>query len=113
MLGGGEQLAGYHALVAVAETELALVSAGHWDELPAVHAAWDEALASLPPRPPAAAEALLRRALALSEQSEQAITAAREVVMRELGGVAEKRQVGRAYTPALASAPTSRFNLSA
>jgi hypothetical protein len=113
MLGSTDHLAAYRALVEVAETEIALASAGHWGELSGVHEAWAAALAALPPRPPADAEPLLRRALALSEQTEQVIAAARDDVMREMEGVVKQRAAGRAYTPALAVGPTLQFNLSA
>lgn len=113
MLGGPDHLLVYRALVEVAETELALASAGHWAELGGVHDSWALALASLPPRPPADAEPLLRRALALSEQTEFVIADARDGVMREMGGVNEQRKVGRAYQPAPSAAPALQFNLSA
>jgi hypothetical protein len=113
MSGATDHLAPYRVLVQVAETELALASAGHWGELAAVHDAWGEALGGLPARPPAEAEPLLRRALALSEQSEQVIAAARDTVMRELGGIGRQQEAGRAYQPAVAVAPSLHLNLSA
>ncbi len=113
MLGGADHLAVYRALVEVAQTELALATAGHWSELAGVHDSWALALASLPPRPPADAEPLLRRALALSEQTEQVVSLARDGVMRQLGGVNEQRKVGRAYQPAPSAAPVMQLNLSA
>jgi hypothetical protein len=113
MTGAMDHLAPYRVLVEIAETELALTSAGHWGELAGVHDAWGNALDALPPRPPADAEPLLRRALALSEQSEQVIAAARDAVMRELGDVGRQRDAGRAYQPAVAVSPTLQLNLSA
>ncbi len=56
MTGATDALAPYRALVEVAETELALASAGHWGELAGVHDAWGRALDALPARPPADAE---------------------------------------------------------
>jgi hypothetical protein len=113
MLGSSDNLAPYRALVEIAETELAFVAAGHWDELARVHETWGVALAALPARPPAEAEPLLRRALALSAQTEHEIALAREAVLRELDGVGRQRAAGRAYTPAVGVAPTFQFNLSA
>lgn len=113
MTGATDALAPYRALVEVAETELALASAGHWGELAGVHDAWGRALDALPLRPPADAEPLLRRALALSEQSERVIATARDAVMRELGDVGRHQEAGRAYQPAVAVAPTLHLNLSA
>ncbi|MBO9533285.1 MAG: hypothetical protein J7513_09965 [Solirubrobacteraceae bacterium] len=108
-----EPLAAYRRLVEVAETELALVTAGHWDELARVHDAWGQALGALPAQPPAEAEPLLRRALALSEQTERSIAAARDDVLRELDGVGHKRAAGQAYRPAPAAPAPSQFNYSA
>lgn len=108
-----DPLAPYLGLVEIAETELALVSAGHWDELSRVHDAWGLALGALPSRPPAAAEPLLRRALALSEQTEQMIVAARDDVLREIDGVGKSRAAGRAYVPAVAVGSNFQLNLSA
>ena len=108
-----DQLAPYQRLVEVAETELALVTAGHWEELARVHDTWAQALSVLPAQPPREAEPLLRRALALSQQTEQRIAVARDGVLRELNGVGEKRAAGRAYAPAAASAPVGALNLSA
>lgn len=115
MAGGPAHLEPYRALVEVAETELALASAGHWGELASVHDAWAAALDALPPRPPADAEPLLRRALALSEQSEVVIAAARDDVLLKLGGVDRHREAGRAYgyQPAVAVTPNLSLNLSA
>lgn len=113
MSGATDHLAPYRVLVEVAETELALASAGHWGELAAVHDAWAKALSVLPARPPADAEPLLRRALALSEQSERVIATARDGVMRELGGIGRQQEAGRAYQPAVAVAPQMHLNLSA
>ncbi|MFT4034430.1 MAG: hypothetical protein QM679_02515 [Patulibacter sp.] len=113
MAAAAETLAAYEAVVTLAETELALVAAGHWDELERVRAAWDQALAALPPRPPAEAEPLLRRALALAEQAEALIADAREGVLRELGGVGRQRAVGRAYSPSAAVPADATLNLSA
>jgi len=113
MLGGADHLTPYRMLVEVAETELALTSAGHWGELAGVHDSWARALDALPPKPPADAEPLLRRALALSEQSEKVIAAARDDVMREMDGVVRQRTAGRAYTPTTVGAPALQLNFSA
>jgi hypothetical protein len=113
MRGASDHLMPYRLLVEVAETELALTSAGHWGELSGVHDAWAQALAALPPRPPAEAEPLLRRALALSEQSETVIAAARDEVMREMDDVVRQRAAGRAYAPTTVGAPSLQLNLSA
>lgn len=98
-----DSLAPYRRLVELAETECAIVQAGHMDELAALHAEWDIARRLLPAAPPRAAEPLLRRALTLASQSELGLQAHRVRLQRELGEVDHSRAVGRAYAPASAA----------
>lgn len=95
-------LAPYQRLVELAETEVALVQAGHFDELGRLQADWAETRGLLRTPPPVAAEPLLRRALALSAQAEADLKAGMAEIQRELGQVGHTRTVGRAY----AGAPT-------
>lgn len=93
----------YHRLVELAETECALVQAGHFDELGRIQADWAEARGLLPSPPPVAAEPLLRRALALSAQAETELRSGMTEIQRELGQVGKSRTVGRAYAGAPAA----------
>lgn len=111
-MGVADRLAPYRVLVEIAEQELALAAAGRHVELPTVHEEWARALAQLPPRPPAEAEPLLRRALLLSEQTEAVIRDQRSELLRELDGIDQHRAMGRAYQPAVA-VPVPQLNVSA
>lgn len=89
----------YVRLGEIAESEYALVAAGHFDELAVL---WEERsllTAGLPAVPPKSAEPILRRVLALSEQTQDALRSAQDDIARELGSVGQSRAVGRAYTP--------------
>ncbi len=94
-----DALTPYRRLVELAETECALVQAGHFDELGRVQADWAEARGLLPRRPPVGAEPLLRRALALAAQTELDLRSGMTEIQRELGQVGQSRTLGRAYAP--------------
>lgn len=98
-----DPLAPYRRLVELAETECALVQAGHLDELNGLQAEWDATRRLLPAVPPRAAGPLLTRALTLASQSELGLQAHRVRLQRELGEVDHSRAVGRAYAPASAA----------
>lgn len=108
-----DALTPYRRLVELAETECALVQAGHYDELGTVQAEWAEARGLLPSRPPVEAEPLLRRALALAAQSETELRSGMAELQKELGDVGRSRTVGRAYAPAASAPPASRVNYAA
>ena len=108
-----DALTPYRHLVQLAETECALVQAGHLDELDRVQAEWAEARGLLPSRPPRDAAPLLRRALALAAQSERDLARGMTEIQRELGQVGQTRTVGRAYAPAASAPPTSRIDYAA
>lgn len=100
-----DSLTAYRQLVEIAETQCALVQAGHLDELPTIQAEWDAVASALPAAPPAAAEPLLRRAVALVGQAETGLKAFGADLQRQMGKVGESRAVGRAYAPAGYGAP--------
>lgn len=100
MLQPDQDLAPYRRLVEIAETECALVQAGHYDELGRLQADWAETRGLLRTPPPVTAEPLLRRALALSAQAEAELRAGMDEIQRELGQVGRTRTVGRAYAGA-------------
>jgi hypothetical protein len=90
----------YAELVALAERELELVSAGAVDDLPALQRERDTLVASLPDTPPASARGSLERAAGLQAQVSEALSGS----MRALGGEIERLDRGRAavrgYAPA-------------
>ncbi|MBJ7470435.1 MAG: hypothetical protein JHD16_04005 [Solirubrobacteraceae bacterium] len=108
-----DALTPYRRLVDLAETECALVQAGHFDELGRLQAEWAEARGLLPSKPPIGAEPLLRRALALAAQSEAELRAGMAEIQRELGQVGRSRSVGRAYSPAAGGPVQGRIDTAA
>ncbi len=108
-----DALTPYRRLVELAETECALVQAGHLDELGRVQADWAEARGLLPTRPPVGAEPLLRRAMALTAQTEADLRSGMLLIQRELGDVGRSRTVGRAYAPAPSAPPAARIDTAA
>lgn len=108
-----DHLAPYRRLVEIAETEIALIQAGHYDEAMRLTADWAEARGLLPSKPPREAEPLLRRALALTAQTDQSLKAGMAELQREMGSVGQTRTVGRAYSPSAAAPPASRIDTAA
>ncbi len=94
---GGDHLTPYRRLVELAETECALLQAGHVDELDALQIEWSTLMADLPPTPPVDAGDLLRRAIALSAQTERDLRTGMTELQREMGEAGRTRAVGRAY----------------
>lgn len=92
-----DHLTPYRRLVELAETECALVRAGHIDELEPLGQEWTAVMASLPSTPPRDAAGLLGRALALSAQTEIDLKAGMADLQREMGEAGRTRAVGRAY----------------
>lgn len=62
-------LASYEAIVAHAELELELAGNGEVEELAALEGRWEQLVAGLPDRPPAAAGPILERARLLHERT--------------------------------------------
>jgi hypothetical protein len=92
-----DHLTPYRRLVELAETECALLQAGHLDEVEALQGEWAELMGTLPPTPPRDAGDLLRRAIALSAQAQQDFRSAMTDLQREMGEAGRTRAVGRAY----------------
>jgi hypothetical protein len=103
----------YVRLLDVAESECALAQAGHFDELARMNEERLAALADLPDRAPAEAEDAIRRALALSQQTEASLAAERDRLARELEDAGQRRVVGRAYVPATGGPAVSVVDRSA
>ena len=81
----------YERLAALAESELELVTAGAFDDLPAVIEERDAIVAVLPDVPPDAARPALVRAAQLQERT----TAVLARTLRELGGELGRLERGR------------------
>lgn len=90
----------YRQLVELAESQCALVQAGHVDELPALQAEWSAIADRLPAAAPAGSGPLLRRASALVAQAEAGLVTFGRELQREMGQVGDSRALGRAYAPA-------------
>ena len=90
----------YAELAALAERELELVSAGDFDELPALQRERDALVASLPDTPPAAARPSLERAAQLQERVSAALSGAIADVGGEIDRVERGRTAVRGYAPA-------------
>lgn len=110
---GARPPAAYVRLGELAESELALVTAGHFDQLEELWEEREKLLASLPAVPPQSAEPFLRRAVALSDEAQAAIRAAQSEIARELGSVGQSRAVGRAYAPPTGEPEPRSLDLSA
>ena len=88
------------ALLELAEAELRLAAEGRIDELPALQAERDLALAALPPRPAPHQVAVLRRALAVQGEAAELLRTTRDAVAAELHRVDQGRETLRGYAPA-------------
>jgi len=90
----------YERLAAIAEQELALVSAFALErvgELVALAQQRTTLVASLPARPPASARAALARAAALQERTTAALSVLVAELGRDLNGVDRARRAARGY----------------
>ncbi len=102
-------LAPYEAIVAHAELELELAGHGRLPELAGLAGRWEELLAALPERPPAAAAPVLARARLIHERTRIELLRLREGLLNEVAGAAQAKRTadgyagagGRAAMPAL------------
>ncbi|MDO9353735.1 MAG: hypothetical protein Q7T55_08565 [Solirubrobacteraceae bacterium] len=92
-----DHLTPYRRLVELAETECALLQAGHLDEVEVLQFEWADLMGTLPAVPPRDAGDLLRRAVALSAQAQQDYRSVMADLQREMGEAGRTRAVGRAY----------------
>jgi dihydroorotase-like cyclic amidohydrolase len=97
---GEDPVAPYEALAALAERELLLVSAGEpeqLDELAVLASERAAIVASLPARPPAAAEPALARAATTQARTTSALAVRAAEVRRSLSEVERGRRTARGY----------------
>ena len=98
-------LRAYEALHEHAEHELALAGAGEIEGLLAMRAQWDELVASLPPRPPAAAAQLLERARLIHERTRVELVRLRDALLAELATAKRAGRTADAYAGQLRGRP--------
>jgi Flagellar protein FliT len=84
------------ALVALAERERELASAGRWEELAAASAERSRVAAGLP-APPPSARGDLARLQALQDELSAVLQLARAAAARELAGLGRGRRAARGY----------------
>jgi hypothetical protein len=89
----------YERLVESFERELELVEDGRLDEVAQLAADRDALIASLPAMPPASARPALERAQLLSKRVMVEILRRRDVVLADLGRVAQGDRTARGYAP--------------
>lgn len=89
----------YEQLLALIESELQLVAASRFDELPRLAAARAALVARLPPAPPACARSALERCAALNGQVREELLRRRAATLAALEHIRRGRQAVRGYTP--------------
>ena len=110
--GGREALtAPYEAILEHAELELELAGAGEIEALAALGAHWDELIADLPARPPAAARELLERAQLIHQRTHIELVRLREALLSDVSAVTRARRASDGYAGQLQRRP--RLNRSA
>lgn len=94
------ELAPYEAIAAHAELELELAGEGRLNELSGLAARWDELIAGLPERPPAAAAPVLARANLIHERTRIELLRLRDGLLGELAGAAQAKRTADGYAGA-------------
>ncbi len=95
----------YQALYEHAELELELAGRGELEGLLALGERWQELIAGLPPRPPAAAAPLLERARLLHERTHIELLRMRDLVLAELATTRRARRTADGYAGQLRPRP--------
>jgi hypothetical protein len=113
--GGGDghqaDAAPYEAILEHAELELELAGRGEIEPLAALGAHWEELIADLPARPPAAAGELLERAQLIHQRTHIELVRLREALLSEVSGATRARRASDGYAGQLPRRP--RLNRSA
>jgi hypothetical protein len=102
---GGPSLAPYEAIYAHAELELELAGRGEMESLTALGARWEELVAGLPARPPAAAGPLLERARLIHERTRIELVRLRDSLLADLNTAARARRTADGYAGQLRARP--------
>lgn len=98
-------LARYEALHEHAERELELAGSGEIERLAALGARWQELIAGLPARPPAAAAELLQRAQLIHERTRIELVRLRETLLSDLASTTRARRAADGYAGQLRRRP--------
>jgi hypothetical protein len=98
-------LRSYEAIGEHAELELELAGRGEIERLAALGARWEELIAGLPPRPPAAAAELLERARLIHERTRIELIRLREALLSGLATTTRARRAADGYAGQLRRRP--------
>jgi hypothetical protein len=107
--GGGDGrealTAPYEAILEHAELELELAGRGEVESLAALGAHWEELIADLPARPPAAAGGLLERAQLIHQRTHIELVRLREALLSDVSAATRARRASDGYAGQLARRP--------
>ncbi len=95
----------YEAIRAHAELELELAGRGDLAQLSELGSRWDELIAGLPARPPAAAAELLQRSHLIHERTRVELSRLRDVLLAEIATATRSRRTANAYSGQLRRRP--------
>jgi hypothetical protein len=90
-------LAEYEAIIAHAELELELAGNGEVEELAALEGRWEQIVAGLPDRPPAAAGPILERARLLHERTRIELIRLRESLLSDVATADTAKRTAAGY----------------
>jgi GAF domain-containing protein len=91
----------YRALNEHAELELELAGRGEIARLTALRARWEELIAELPARPPAAVAPLLERAQLIHQRTRIELLRLREALLEEIATTLQARRAANGYAAQL------------
>ena len=97
---GGSEVEPYAAILAHAELELELAGRGELTELAGMEGRWEQLVAGLPERPPAAAGPVLARARLIHERTRIELLRLREALLHEVAGTEQARRTAAGYAGA-------------
>jgi hypothetical protein len=103
----------YEALLAHAELELELAAGGRLSELDGLASRWEELIAVLPERPPAAAAPVLARARLVHERTRIELMRLRDGLLDELTAAAQAKRTAEGYAVAAARPAVSALDRTA
>jgi hypothetical protein len=95
----------YRAILAHAELELELAGRAEVQALAALGVRWQELIAGLPERPPAAAAGLLQRATLIHERTRVELARLREDLLGEIQRTSRARRTADGYAGQLRARP--------
>jgi hypothetical protein len=95
----------YEAIHEHAELELELAGKGEIERLSALDARWEELIAGLPAKPPAAAGELLERTRVMHERARVELIRLRDAILAELATTRRARRAADGYAGQLRPRP--------